>query len=110
MIFCSIFKDLRKEFNYNQKDIAEKIGVTRSTISDWETQRSEPNVTQLRKVADLFNCSIDYLVGREDDFGIVQSSAPNSLTALESEILSLFRALDTSAQHKAIGYVYALGH
>ncbi len=92
MKFCSIFKDLRKEFNYNQNDVAEKIGVTRSTVSDWETQRSEPSVAQLNKIADLFNVSIDYLVGREDDFGVI-SSSESSLNGEEERLLSLFRQL-----------------
>lgn len=103
-------KELRIAAGLSQKELAGKIGVTRSTISDWETKRSEPNVLQFTKVADLFNCSIDYLVGREDDFGIIQSSAPNSLTMLENELLTLFRKLDVHAQNKAVGYLFALAN
>ena len=104
-------KELRIAAGLSQKEIAEKIGVTRSTISDWETKRSEPNVLQLTKVADLFNCSIDYLVGRENDFGVVEVVVENqSLTTLEGELLSLFRKLDVHAQNKAIGYLFALAN
>lgn len=103
-------KELRVNLGISQVELAKKIETSQRNIGRWENESNEISMYNLIKLADIFNCSIDYLVGREDDFGIIQSSAPNSLTALESEMLSLFRALDTSAQHKAIGYVYALGH
>ena len=104
-------KELRIASGFSQKELAEKINLTAHNIGDWERGKAEPSIFWLEKLADIFNCTIDYLVGREDDFGIVQSSATvPALTALESEMLSHFRALDTSSQHKAIGYVYALAH
>lgn len=104
-------KDLRIEKNKTQKEVATAIQTTDDTIYSWEKGRSQPSIEMLARLADFFECSIDYLVGREDDFGIIQSSATvPALTALESEMLSHFRALDTSSQHKAIGYVYALAH
>ena len=108
MEFCAIFKDLRVENNYNQNDVAEKIGVTRSTISDWETKRSEPNVLQLTKVADLFNCSIDYLVGREDDFGVIQVNGQQHLTTLQQELLHYFDKMSDSQKNRLIGYAFAM--
>lgn len=107
--FSVIFRSLRKEFNYNQNDIAEKIGVTRSTISDWETQRSEPNIAQLRKTADLFNCSIDYLVGRESNFSVILSSnKAHSLTSLDIELLTHLKKLTESQKNRLIGYAYSM--
>lgn len=103
-------KELRLSFNYSQKDLANKLGCNQTAVGKYEREDLEPNLDTLKKLSSIFECSIDYLIGYSDDFGVIQSSAPNSLTALESEMLSLFRALDTSAQHKAIGYVYALGH
>ena len=104
-------KDLRTIKGVTQKEVARALNTTDDTIYSWEKGRSQPSLEMLFKLADYFDCSIDYLVGREDDFGIVQSSAPNyALTALESEMLSHFRKLDVSAQHKVIGYVYALSH
>ena len=109
-MFAEKLKILRIENELSQVELAKKLSLSKNSINAYEKGRAEASIDTLKKLADIFECSIDYLVGREDDFGIVQSSAPNSLTALESEMLSLFRTLDTSAQHKAIGYVYALGH
>ena len=64
-------RELRKQSNYNQSQLSRIIGMTPSTISDWENERSEPNVTQLIKLADIFECSIDYLVERESEDGII---------------------------------------
>ena len=110
-MFAEKLKTLRIEKNLSQVDLAKMINLSKNTINAYEKKRAEASIETLVKLADIFECSIDYLVGREDDFGIVQSSATvPALTALESEMLSHFRALDTSSQHKAIGYVYALAH
>lgn len=104
-------KVLRTIKGVTQKEVAKSIGVSPQSYGYYENEINKPDPEILIKLADYFECSIDYLVGREDDFGIVQSSATNSaITALESEMLSHFRKLDVSAQHKVIGYVYALSH
>ena len=110
-MFAEKLKTLRIEKNLSQVDLAKMINLSKNTINAYEKKRAEASIETLVKLADIFECTIDYLVGREDDFGIVQSSATvPALTALESEMLSHFRALDTSSQHKAMGYVYALAH
>ena len=110
-MFAEKLKILRTENNISQVELAKKLSLSKNSINAYEKGRAEASIDTLIKIADIFNVSIDYLVGREDDFGIVQSSAPNyALTALESEMLSHFRKLDVSAQHKVIGYVYALSH
>ena len=103
-------KDLRTIKGVTQKEVARALNTTDDTIYSWEKGRSQPSLEMLFKLADYFDCTIDYLVGREDDFGVVQTAPNYALTALESEMLSHFRKLDMSSQHKAIGYVYALSH
>ena len=96
MKFCQVFKDLRKDKNLLQQEIAIKINITRSTISDWENERSEPNIDQLLKLSDFFNCSIDFLLGREDDFGNV--TAHPELSEREKTLLNYFNQLSDSRQ------------
>ena len=55
---------LRHELGYNQQELAQKLGVTQSTISAWETGRSNPTLNQLAQLADIFRCSIDYMLGK----------------------------------------------
>lgn len=110
MTFSERLNDLMIENNINYNTLAKKTSIPVTTLSNYKNRGSLPSITQLSILADFFNCSIDYLVGREDDFGVIQSSAPNSLTTLEGELLALFRKLDVHAQNKAIGYLFALAN
>lgn len=64
------FKDrlskLRKELGLTQEDLAKKIGYTRTAISAWEIGRNEPSYSDIVKIADFFNVSLDYLLGKSD--------------------------------------------
>lgn len=63
--FATRIKELRLKNNLTQKDIAEKIGLTPTGISYWESGNAVPNYDTLKKLADLFNVSIDYLTGND---------------------------------------------
>ena len=103
-------KEMRNALKFSQKELAEKVGCNQTAIGKYEREDLEPNLDTLKKLSVIFECSIDYLVGNSDDFGVVQTAPNYALTALESEMLSHFRKLNVSAQHKVIGYVYALAH
>ncbi|MCK8826030.1 helix-turn-helix domain-containing protein [Fuchsiella alkaliacetigena] len=57
-------KKLIKEHNLLQKDFAKKIGFSKSTVTMWIRGDREPDNKTLRKIADFFNVSVDYLLGR----------------------------------------------
>jgi transcriptional regulator with XRE-family HTH domain len=59
--------ELRKEKKLTQEDIAKKLHLTRSTYAQYEVDRRVPEYATLQKLADYFNVSIDYLVGRSND-------------------------------------------
>lgn len=58
-------KEIRMERKISQQKLADIIGVSRSTIAMWETAGSQPDNEMLKKIADFFNVSTDYLLGRE---------------------------------------------
>lgn len=60
-------KELRQEKNITQGKLAEKLGLSRSTIAMYEIGASEPDLETLKAIASFFNVSIDYLMGREVD-------------------------------------------
>ncbi|MTI48253.1 MAG: helix-turn-helix transcriptional regulator [Firmicutes bacterium] len=60
-------RTLRKNNNITQGDLADKLKVARSTIGMIETNQREPSNDLLTRIADLFNVSTDYLLGRTDD-------------------------------------------
>ncbi len=64
-----MFKDnlvsLRKIHGYSQDELAEKIGVTRQTLSKYETGESLPDIERCKRLADVFGVSMDDLVNYE---------------------------------------------
>ena len=55
-------KKYRDQFHLSQEQLAEKIYVSRQTISNWETNKSYPDIHSLVLLSQIFNVSIDQLV------------------------------------------------
>lgn len=60
-------KELRKKKGISQQRLATDLNTTQNTISRYETGEREPGIDDLTKIADYFNVSIDYLLGRTDN-------------------------------------------
>lgn len=69
--FQNIFKRLRISSELTQSEMAQKLGISRSTIGMYETGAREPDFETLEKIADFFNVDIDYLLGRTDSTSIL---------------------------------------
>lgn len=63
--FPNIFKQLRLRDHLSQQELADKLGIAKSTVSMYENGRREPDLETLEQIADLFNVDMDYLVGRK---------------------------------------------
>ena len=59
-------KKLRIEKGLTQRDLADQIHVTFQTVSKWENDENEPDVSTLRELAKLFGCSLDFLLSEEE--------------------------------------------
>lgn len=59
-------KQLMKSENLTQMQLASKIYVGQSTISEWLTGKNEPSIESLWKLADFFDVSVDFLIGRKE--------------------------------------------
>ena len=64
--FGEKLKELRLQAGLTQKELGEQIKVTKSVISYYELQERYPSPEILLKLADVFNVSVDYLLGREN--------------------------------------------
>lgn len=73
--FQNIFKQLRLSSGYTQIEMAQKLGISRSTIGMYETGAREPDFETLETIADFFNVDIDYLLGRTDKTTILPESS-----------------------------------
>jgi len=57
---------LREEANILQADLAKHLGVSQATLSNWERGEYQPDTETLKRIADYFDVSLDYLLGRSD--------------------------------------------
>ena len=62
-----LLKEKRKKLGLTQDDIAKKLGVHNTTYGNWELGKTEPNLTDLVKLADILNATTDELLGRNLD-------------------------------------------
>ena len=60
-------KKLRKKKGISQLRLATDLNTTQNTISRYETGEREPGIDELIKIADYFNVSVDYLIGRTEN-------------------------------------------
>lgn len=67
MTFSDRMVILRKSHSLTQKQLALSIGVSEIAIQNYESQRRKPAYDVLIALADYFDVSLDYLVGRSDD-------------------------------------------
>ncbi len=59
-------KNARNEANFTQEEIAEKLGVSRQTISNWENSKSYPDIISVIKLSDIYSITLDTLL-KEDE-------------------------------------------
>ena len=55
--------ELRMSFGWTQVQLAQKLGVTKQTVSNWENDNIQPSIDMLIKISKIFNVSTDYLLG-----------------------------------------------
>ena len=64
--FAEQLKSLRIETGLTRTQLAEKVNVSVRLVSYWENGKRECDFDMLIKIAELFSCTIDYLLGRKD--------------------------------------------
>lgn len=80
-----ILKKLRKINNLSKIDVAKQLQLPYMTYNNYEIGRNEPNIKNLIKIADFYNVSIDYLVGRSfsGDVGYLSEKQRSALEILK---------------------------
>lgn len=64
--FAVILKELRTDRKLNQTELANELKVSQSMIVRWEKGECEPKASNIIAIADYFNVTTDYLLGRSD--------------------------------------------
>ncbi len=100
-------KDLRTSISKSQKEIAELGGFSQGLYTKWENDMSLPSAENLTKLAECFECSVDYILGRESEDGMIILGGSN-LNESERTIISAYRKLSAKNQTLALGYLIGL--
>ena len=77
--------ELRKQKGLTQEQLAEKLNVTNQSVSKWEKDINAPDIALLVELADLFDTSVDYLLGRKESEPLVVTT-PKSIDQLVFKI------------------------
>lgn len=88
-------KELRKEYGVSQQRLADAIYVTHSSINKYENHNIEPEIAILIRMADFFNTSVDYLIGRTDIRRRIEPTEGYQLNAEEVSLITRYRSLRT---------------
>ena len=95
-------KELRKERALSQRTLAEKIGCSQKSIDYWEKGEIEPTAHFIAALADFFECSADYLLGREDDYGNVNVEC--ALSSPEQRLLQIAKSLPEGERQSLMAF------
>ncbi len=90
MSFSDKLYELRTSNGISQKDLANGLGVAQSSINYWEKGQRDPSITVVKKIADYFGVSLDYLI----DF----DSEPANIDIGETELVRKYRTLDADGK------------
>ena len=61
-MLCEQLKQIRKANNFTQQDLADAVGIERSTYASYETGRNKPDVILLKRIANVFGVSSDFIL------------------------------------------------
>ena len=95
----SIIRELRREMDCTQNQLADVLGVTQDSISLWEHNKRIPDTQYIVVMANFFDVSTDYLLGISDDFSGVkfghEGREKEWVSTEEKCLLSAYRTLST---------------
>lgn len=89
----SALKVLRKEYDVSQRALAKEIGITQQSINSFENREVDPSISVLMKLADYFNTSVDYIVGRTDIRRRIEKVEAYELNEREAAVVERYRTL-----------------
>ena len=74
MTFGEKLKKLRNESGLTQDELAERLYVTRTAISKWETNKGYPNIESLKAIASFFSITVDDLLSSDEILTIAEGA------------------------------------
>ena len=86
-------RDLREDMDLRQIDVSSATGIDQKTLSNYETGKTNPDSFSIIKLADFFNVSCDYLLGRTDEAKSDYNDLINRIEKIQNELDKLKREI-----------------
>lgn len=83
--------ELRLAFGWNQVQLAERLSISKQTVSNWENENIQPSIEMLVRIAKVFHVSTDYLLGLDDTPQINVDGLPISFVAHLTQIIEDYK-------------------
>lgn len=107
-------KSLRKEKGWSAQLLADKLNIAQTTLSQYENSKREANYETLHKLSKIFNVSIDYLLGFENEKKYLLNTQEakelwlESLDILQRQLVNEVLQLNELHQYKTLFYMHEL--
>lgn len=109
MEFAKTLKELRESNDMTQDTLAKHLGVSRSTITGYETRDKQPDFDKLILISNLFNVSIDYLLtGSSSELLTPVKSPSASEKLLDRKVIKAYRNLGFEEKEDVLKYIQLL--
>ena len=110
MILADKIIDLRKKNGLSQEELAEKLGVSRQSISKWEGAQSVPDMGRVVQMSELFGVSTDYLLKDELELAVPETAPEETRerTVGMEEANAFLRVRETDAGRIALGVLLCI--
>ena len=99
---------LRKEKGLSQISLSLKLNVSQKMISAYENGKSEPSIATLMQMADIFNTSVNYIIGYTNIRQPIDKTVQMYLNEDECDLLGGYRELSAKQQNIALGVILGL--
>ena len=108
MDFNNRLYQLRKQKGLSQEELANRLNVSRQTVSKWEVGDSTPEMEKLIAISDLFDISLDKIVmGKEDESQISATTKSELVSVLNEKVLTQKNKKNAKSILKIIGIIAA---
>lgn len=100
----------RKELNYTQEQLADILGVSRQSISKWESDIAYPETDKLIELRKLFDCSMDYLLRDEvtEKSGVQNSDFTGKVEEISRKVMTDKNKVKVKKGLKIIGIIFGV--
>ena len=114
MEFGEKIKKLRSQSNLTQEGLANKLYVSRTAVSKWESGKGYPNIDLLKDIARLFNVTIDELLSSEEILDIAKKESYSNVKKINIficgllDVISILFILLPIYAHKTDAFIYSV--